>query len=49
MADMKVSLLNQIEMLEKVQQKAFEDNDMAKVQEIAHTIITITNMLNGMK
>lgn len=49
MPDIKQSLEKQIAMLEKVQQKAMDDGDMAKVQEIAHTIISITNMINSMK
>lgn len=46
--DQKKALEKQIEMLEKVQEKALDDGDMQKVQEIAHSIISITNMINSM-
>lgn len=49
MADTRKSLEKQIEMLEKVQKDALEKGDLQKVQEIAHTIISITNMLNSLK
>jgi hypothetical protein len=49
LADIKTSLEKQIEVLEKVQQKSLEDGDMQKVQEIAHTIISISNMISNLK
>ena len=49
MADTKKSLEKQIEMLEKVQKDALEKGDLQKVQEIANTIISITNMINSLK
>jgi len=49
LTNLKVSLEKQIEMLEKVQEQAQKDGNMQKVQEIAHTIITLANMINSMK
>jgi len=49
LANLKASLEKQIEMLEKVQEQAQKDGNMQKVQEIAHTIITLANMINSMK
>lgn len=47
--DLKGSLLNQIHMLEKAQKDAFDKGDLQKVQEIAHTILSISNMINNQK
>lgn len=49
MDDMKKSLKKQIEMLEMVQEKALNDGDMAKVQEISNTIISISNTISCLK
>lgn len=49
MADIKKSLEKQIEMLEQIQNEALENGDLQKVQEISHTIITISNMINTLK
>ena len=49
MKDLKESLKNQISVLEKVQQEALKKGDMQKVQDIAHTIMSITNMINSLK
>lgn len=39
----------QIEMLEKVQQEAFKKGDMKKVEEIAISIVSISNTINSIK
>jgi hypothetical protein len=49
MKDLKVTLEKQIEMLEKAQQKYLEEGNYQKVQDIAHTVISIANMVNQPK
>jgi hypothetical protein len=49
MADLKESLFKQIDALELVQKKAIEDGDMAKVQETANTIISISSVISSLK
>lgn len=49
MADTRVTLEKQIKMLEKVQQEALKNGDMKKVEEIAISIVSISNTLNGMR
>lgn len=45
----KANLKKQIAMLEKVQKDALDKGDMQKVQEIAASIVSISNMISSLK
>ncbi|MDR7856095.1 hypothetical protein [Tissierella sp.] len=49
MADIRASLEKQIEVLEKIQEKAIEENDNQKALEISHSIISVTHSINSLK
>ncbi len=47
--DLRETYEKQIKMLEKLQEKAMEYNDFEKVEELAISIISISNTINSMK
>lgn len=47
--DLQKTYEKQIEMLEKVQQEALKKGDMKRVEELAISIVSISNTINSMK
>lgn len=47
--DLRETYEKQIKMLEKLQEKAMEHNDYEKVEELAISIVSISNTINSMK
>lgn len=47
--ELKEIYLKQIQMLEKAQEEALKKGDMKKVEELAISIVSISNTINSMK